>query len=95
VSKRKGQERSDGSSSTSARWGQRATDTSGFALNDVVADTAMKATLDAVQIFGGYGYIRQYPAEKLMRDATLFQMDEGTSQIQRLAIAEEIFLPNE
>src|SRR5436190_801629 len=55
------------------------------------ADTAMKVTTDAVQVFGGYGYIKEYPVEKLMRDAKLFQIYEGTSQIQRLVIAKEIF----
>jgi acyl-CoA dehydrogenase len=59
----------------------------------VAADTAMKVTTDAVQIFGGYGYMKEYPVEKLMRDAKLFQIYEGTSQIQRLVIAREIFLP--
>ena len=48
----------------------------------------MKVTTDAVQVFGGYGYIKEYPVEKLMRDAKLFQIYEGTSQIQRLVIAE-------
>jgi acyl-CoA dehydrogenase len=57
------------------------------------ADAAMKATTDAVQIFGGYGYMKEYPVEKLMRDAKLYQIYEGTSQIQRLVIAREIFLP--
>jgi acyl-CoA dehydrogenase len=57
------------------------------------ADTAMKVTTDAVQIFGGYGYMKEYPVEKLMRDAKLFQIYEGTSQIQRLVIAKEIFMP--
>jgi acyl-CoA dehydrogenase len=57
------------------------------------ADTAMKVTTDAVQVFGGYGYIKEYPVEKLMRDAKLFQIYEGTSQIQRLVIAREIFTP--
>ncbi|MFL5924747.1 MAG: acyl-CoA dehydrogenase family protein [Gaiellaceae bacterium] len=57
------------------------------------ADTAMKVTTDAVQIFGGYGYMKEYPVEKLMRDAKLFQIYEGTSQIQRLVIAREIYLP--
>ena len=52
----------------------------------------MKVTTDAVQVFGGYGYIKEYPVEKLMRDAKLFQIYEGTSQIQRLVIAKEIFL---
>jgi acyl-CoA dehydrogenase len=58
------------------------------------ADTAMKVTTDAVQVFGGYGYINEYPVEKLMRDAKLFQIYEGTSQIQRLVIAREIFRPD-
>ena len=47
----------------------------------------MKVATDAVQVFGGYGYIKEYPAEKLMRDAKLFQIYEGTCQIQRLVIA--------
>jgi acyl-CoA dehydrogenase len=55
------------------------------------ADVAMKVTTDAVQIFGGYGYIKDYPVEKLMRDAKLMQIYEGTSQIQRLVIAREVF----
>ena len=55
------------------------------------ADSAMKITTDAVQIFGGYGYTKEYPVEKLMRDAKLMQIYEGTSQIQRLVIARELF----
>ena len=74
--------------------GQRATLQSSYAKR-VSADTAMKVTTDAVQIFGGYGYMKEYPVEKLMRDAKLFQIYEGTSQIQRLVIAREIFLPRE
>jgi acyl-CoA dehydrogenase len=58
------------------------------------ADTAMKVTADAVQILGGYGYSNEYPVAKLMRDAKLFQIYEGTSQIQRLIIAKEIFMRN-
>ncbi len=54
------------------------------------ADMAMRVTTDAVQIFGGYGYTREYPVEKLMRDAKLIQIYEGTSQIQRLVIAREL-----
>jgi acyl-CoA dehydrogenase len=72
--------------------GRRATLHSSFAKR-FAADTAMKVTTDAVQVFGGYGYMREYPVEKLMRDAKLFQIYEGTSQIQRLVIAKEIFLP--
>jgi acyl-CoA dehydrogenase len=54
------------------------------------ADMAMKATTDAVQIYGGNGYTKDYPVEKLMRDAKLMQIYEGTSQIQRLVIAREL-----
>jgi acyl-CoA dehydrogenase len=53
-------------------------------------DVAMKATTEAVQILGGYGYMRDYPVEKLMRDAKLLQIYEGTNEIQRLVIASEI-----
>lgn len=56
------------------------------------ADAAMKAATNAVQVFGGYGYSKEYPVEKLMRDAKIYQIYEGTSQIQRLIIAKEIFL---
>jgi acyl-CoA dehydrogenase len=55
------------------------------------ADTAMRVATDAVQVFGGYGYSSEYPVEKLMRDAKIYQIYEGTSQIQRLIIAKEIF----
>ena len=55
------------------------------------ADTAMRVATDAVQVFGGYGYSKEYPVEKLMRDAKIYQIYEGTSQIQRLIIAKEIF----
>ena len=72
-------------------WGRKATLYSSFAKR-FAADTAMKVTTDAVQVFGGYGYMKEYPVEKLMRDAKLFQIYEGTSQIQRLVIAKEIFL---
>ena len=54
------------------------------------ADSCMQITTDAVQIYGGYGYSREYPVEKLMRDAKLIQIYEGTSQIQRLVIAREV-----
>jgi len=74
--------------------GKRATLESSYAKR-FAADTAMKVTTDAVQIFGGYGYMKEYPVEKLMRDAKLFQIYEGTSQIQRLVIAREIFLPRD
>jgi acyl-CoA dehydrogenase len=57
------------------------------------ADSAMEVTTDAVQDYGGYGFIKEYPVEKLMRDAKIMQLYEGTSQIQRLVIAKEVLLP--
>ncbi len=54
------------------------------------SDVAMKVTTDAVQIFGGYGYMRDYPIEKFMRDAKITQIYEGTNQIQRLVIARNL-----
>jgi acyl-CoA dehydrogenase len=57
------------------------------------ADTAMKVATDAVQVYGGYGFIKEYPVEKLMRDAKIMQLYEGTSQIQRLVIAREVLMP--
>ena len=74
--------------------GKRATLQSSYAKR-FASDMAMKVTTDAVQIFGGYGYMKEYPVEKLMRDAKLFQIYEGTSQIQRLVIAREIFFPRD
>ena len=53
-------------------------------------DTAMKVTTDALQIFGGYGYIKEYPAERHMRDAKITQIYEGTQQVQRLVIARNL-----
>jgi acyl-CoA dehydrogenase len=53
-------------------------------------DAAMKVATDAVQVFGGYGYTREFPVERFMRDAKIMQIYEGTSQIQRLIIAKEL-----
>jgi len=53
----------------------------------IASDTAMKVTVDALQIFGGYGYMKEYPMEKLMRDAKITQIYEGTNQIQRQVVA--------
>jgi acyl-CoA dehydrogenase len=72
--------------------GRRATLYSSMAKR-FAADTAMEVTTDAVQVFGGYGYMKEYPVEKLMRDAKLYQIYEGTSQIQRLVIARELLMP--
>jgi acyl-CoA dehydrogenase len=55
------------------------------------ADTAVKVATDAVQVFGGNGFNKEFPVEKLYRDAKIYQIYEGTSQIQRLIIAKEIF----
>jgi acyl-CoA dehydrogenase len=59
------------------------------------ADTAMEVTTDAVQVYGGYGFIKEYKVEKLMRDAKILQLYEGTAQIQRLVIARETLLPRQ
>jgi alkylation response protein AidB-like acyl-CoA dehydrogenase len=54
------------------------------------SDTAMAVTNDAIQVLGGYGYMKEYPAERMMRDAKITQIYEGTNQIQRLVIAREL-----
>ncbi|MDD3236098.1 MAG: acyl-CoA dehydrogenase family protein, partial [Candidatus Cloacimonetes bacterium] len=54
------------------------------------SDVAMKVTTDAVQILGGYGYMKEYPVEKMMRDAKILQIYEGTNQIQRGIVAAAI-----
>jgi acyl-CoA dehydrogenase len=69
--------------------GLRASKNSSFA-KCFATDVAMRAATDAVQIFGGNGYTKEYPVEKLMRDAKLMQIYEGTNQIQRLVIAREL-----
>ena len=56
----------------------------------ICSDSAMSVTTDAVQIFGGYGYIEEYPVERLMRDAKITQIYEGANQIQRIVIAREL-----
>src|SRR6266480_6858752 len=74
--------------------GMRATLQSSYAKR-FAADICMEVTTDAVQVFGGYGYMKEFPVEKLMRDAKLFQIYEGTSQIQRLVIARELLMPRD
>jgi len=69
--------------------GMRASKHSSFA-KCFATDVAMRVTTDAVQVFGGNGYTKEYPVEKLMRDAKLMQIYEGTNQIQRLVIAREL-----
>jgi acyl-CoA dehydrogenase len=70
--------------------GEPVTTTAAFA-KAFAADTAMKIATNAVQVFGGYGYMAEYPVEKLMRDAKIFQIYEGTSQIQRNIVVRELF----
>ena len=54
------------------------------------SDVAMRAAIECVQIFGGYGYIREYPAERHMRDAKICQIYEGTNEIQRIVVARKV-----
>ena len=56
----------------------------------MAGDTAMRVTTDAVQVLGGYGYITEYPVERMMRDAKITQLYEGTQQIQCLIIARQV-----
>jgi acyl-CoA dehydrogenase len=56
----------------------------------VASDAAMAITVDAVQLLGGYGYTRDFPAERLMRDAKITQIYEGTNQVQRIVLAREL-----
>ncbi|MGO9018144.1 MAG: acyl-CoA dehydrogenase family protein, partial [Syntrophobacteraceae bacterium] len=56
----------------------------------LASDTAMWATVEGVQIFGGYGYVKEYPVERHMRDAKITQIYEGTNEIMRLVIARNI-----
>jgi alkylation response protein AidB-like acyl-CoA dehydrogenase len=55
------------------------------------SETAMWVTTQAIQIFGGYGYISEYPVERLFRDAKVTELYEGTSEIQRIVIARELY----
>ena len=56
----------------------------------MATDVAMQVTVDAVQMFGGYGYMKEYPVEKMMRDAKLLQIYEGTNEIQKHVISLEL-----
>jgi acyl-CoA dehydrogenase len=69
--------------------GQRNTKESSYA-KAFCSDALQRVVSNAVQIYGGYGYSKEYPVEKLMRDAKIFQIYEGTSQIQRVIIAREL-----
>ncbi|HEY51939.1 MAG TPA: acyl-CoA dehydrogenase [Caldilineae bacterium] len=69
--------------------GQRNTTIAAYA-KAFCADVVMNATIEAVQVFGGYGYSQEYPVEKLMRDAKIYQIYEGSSEVQRHIIAREL-----
>jgi butyryl-CoA dehydrogenase len=56
----------------------------------MATDMAMKVSVDAVQVMGGYGYMREYPVEKMMRDAKILQIYEGTNQVQRNVVGQEL-----
>jgi alkylation response protein AidB-like acyl-CoA dehydrogenase len=60
------------------------------ACKTVASDTAMAVTTDAVQLLGGYGYVRDYPVERMMRDAKITQIYEGTNQVQRMVMARQL-----
>ena len=66
----------------------------GAAAKCLASDTAMSVTTDAVQLLGGAGYTRDFPVERMMRDAKITQIYEGTNQIQRLVIAREMLKEN-
>ncbi len=66
----------------------------GAAAKAFASDVAMKVTTDAVQLLGGYGYVKDYPLERMMRDAKITQIYEGTNQIQRLVIARQLLHPH-
>jgi len=55
------------------------------------SETAMRVTTDAIQVHGGYGYMKDYPVERFFRDAKITQIYEGTSQIQRLVVSRALF----
>lgn len=73
--------------------GRQASKESSFA-KCFATDAAMRITTDAVQVYGGYGYTKEYPVEKLMRDVKVMQIFEGANQIQRVVIAKELFKGN-
>jgi alkylation response protein AidB-like acyl-CoA dehydrogenase len=57
----------------------------------MASETAMWVTTQAIQIFGGYGYVKDYPVERLFRDAKVTEIYEGTSEIQRIVISRELY----
>ena len=59
----------------------------------IASDTAMAVTTEAVQVLGGYGYVNEYPVERMMRDAKITQIYEGTNEIQRIVIARTLDTP--
>jgi alkylation response protein AidB-like acyl-CoA dehydrogenase len=72
--------------------GERVADLTFFssACKTMASDVAMSVTTDAVQLLGGYGYVNDYPVERMMRDAKITQIYEGTNQVQRMVIARQL-----
>ena len=62
----------------------------GAAAKCYASDTAMEVTTDVVQVLGGYGYVKDYPVERMMRDAKITQIYEGTNQVQRIVMARQL-----
>src|SRR4028118_764582 len=62
----------------------------GAAAKAFASDTAMAVTVDAVQVLGGYGFTRDFPVERMMRDAKITQIHEGTNQVQRIVMARQL-----
>ena len=60
----------------------------------IASDNAMKVTVEAIQVLGGYGYVNEYPVERMMRDAKITQIYEGTNQVQRIVIARSLLHPH-
>ncbi len=70
--------------------GHRDTDKLSAMAKFFASDTAMRVTTDAVQLLGGYGYMKDYPLERMMRDAKVTQIYEGANQVQRLVVAQQL-----
>ncbi|MGH3250781.1 MAG: acyl-CoA dehydrogenase family protein, partial [Trebonia sp.] len=75
-----------------AMQGEKVADLTFFssACKTMASDVAMSVTTDAVQLLGGYGYVNDYPVERMMRDAKITQIYEGTNQVQRMVMARQL-----
>ena len=56
----------------------------------ICSDNAMRVTVEAIQVLGGYGYVKEYPVERMLRDAKITQIYEGTNQVQRIVMARQL-----